>query len=152
MVAIARRPTRPNFVANWQHFLWAGCRPHVDETTKFCVQLDTNPLRGGCLLRCSMVATVFRGDRRHRPYLTRFAYHGRDFPRDGGYRPHDDRNDAKRSGQRKTTQTPHPSARDGSGIPIQRLSIFNYAYGAMVSVGHGAADVTGEKLDYVGYW
>ena len=59
VVAIARRPKRSNFVANWQHFLWAGCRPHVDETTKFCVQLDTNPLDGGCLLRGLMDATVF---------------------------------------------------------------------------------------------
>ena len=56
-VAIARRPTRPDFVANWQHFLRVGCRPN------------------------------------------------------------DDRNDAKRCGQRKMTRTPHPSARDGSGIP-----------------------------------
>jgi hypothetical protein len=38
----------------------------------------------------------------------------------GGYRPHDEQNDAKRCGQRKTNQTPHPVARDGSGIPFLR--------------------------------
>ena len=67
-----------------------------------------------------MVATVFCGDRSDGPYLRTFCRQLSTFPRDGGCGPHDDRNDAKRSGQRKTTQTPHPSARDGSGIPVPR--------------------------------
>ena len=62
-----------------------------------------------------------------------FEYHGIQNLRCGVYRPHDNGWDAKRSGQRKTTRTPHPSARDGSGIPILRMPIFNYAYGSMVT-------------------
>ena len=80
-----------------------------------------------------MVATVFRGDRSDGPYLTRFGYHGTHFLLDGGYRPHDDREVGFPISERKTTQTPHPSARDGSGIPILRMPIFNYAYGAVVT-------------------
>jgi hypothetical protein len=67
-----------------------------------------------------MVATVFRGDRSNGPYLTRFGYHGTHFLLDGGYRPHDDREVGFPISERKTTQTPHPSARDGSGIPLPR--------------------------------
>ena len=67
-----------------------------------------------------MVATVFCGDRRARPYLTRFVAHGQQFCAVVAIdrtTMEATRNDAD---QRKTTQTPHPSARDGSGIPILR--------------------------------
>jgi hypothetical protein len=39
--------------------LQAGCRPHGDDATKFCLPWETNPRDGGLLLRCSTVATVF---------------------------------------------------------------------------------------------
>jgi len=67
-----------------------------------------------------MVATVFCGDRRARPYLTRFVAHGQQFCAVVAIdrtTMEATRNDAD---QRKTTQTPHPSARDGSGIPFLR--------------------------------
>lgn len=109
MVAIARRPKRSNFAYHGRDF-WrdGGYRPHDDGTTKFCLQLETNPRGGGLLLRCSMVATVFRGDRSDGPYLTRFGYHGTHFLRDGGYRPHDDRRDAKRCGPTENDPDPPP--------------------------------------------
>ena len=44
-VAIARRPTRPDFVANWQHFLWGGCRLHDDRRDQILSTIVDNSAR-----------------------------------------------------------------------------------------------------------
>ena len=114
-----------------------GYRPNVDGTTKSCLQLETNPLDGGLLLRCSMVATVFRGDRSDGPYLTRSPYHGRHFWRDGGYRPHDDRWDAKRCGPTENDPDPPPTDATAAVYPSPAHANFQLRLrgsGDMVSV------------------
>jgi hypothetical protein len=67
-----------------------------------------------------MVATVFRGDRRARPYLTRFVAHGQHFCAVVSIDRMTMEATRSEADQRKTTRTPHPVARDGSGIPILR--------------------------------
>ena len=124
-VAIARRPTRPNFVANWQHFLWDGCRQLGDDATKFCLPWETNPRDGGLLLRCSMVATVFCSDQRERPYLTRFCIPWYTFLRCGVYRI--ERRPKRREAMRTNGKRTRPPTRPHETVAVSPFSACQFS-------------------------
>lgn len=100
-----------------------------------------------CFVRCFAVFRgvfpVFCDDQREPPYLTRFVAHGQQFyavvaiDRTTTESTRDD------ADQRKTTQNPHPFARDGSGIPLSRVYKMACVIGSMcvlTAVACGAAD------------
>jgi hypothetical protein len=84
-----------------------------------------------CAVFCG-VFPAFCDDQSNGPYLTIFGYHGTQIL-------HDNDSDRTTTGatrndadQRKTTQTPHPSARDGSGIPVPRVYKMACVIGSML--------------------
>ena len=87
--------------------------------------METNPLVGGRLLRCSTVATVFRGDRSERPYLTRFVDNCRHFGALVAIDRTATETTRSEADQRKTTRTPTPFRRDSQRYPPPTIAIFD---------------------------
>jgi hypothetical protein len=77
------------------------------------------------------VFPAFCGDRSERPYLTRFVAHGQQFCAVVAIDRTTTETTRSDADQRKTNQTPHPSARDGSGIPVPRVYKSTCVIGSM---------------------